>query len=355
MRSRSLSRQAVRTPPWERACHQPTIASSNTIRRRSSRSCSPTSWRRPRRWNGSATSAPRSCGGRTSASSPDATRLPHGSRTVKSLGDGLMIVFASAVEAVAAAAAIQAAVATTLDDDPRADGRVRRPARGRADPRRGRLLRPSGRARAPALRRRRTRSDPRVGSRAQSGRRAECVRVPPARPPHVERPRRTGRRLRGCLGEACVRSFGCDTARSPQSRPRQLRATECGTGDPILRVEAGELRAVLLLGDGGLGKTRLAGELVRRRQNSAVCLSARAYPLGATASSAWRSGTQAHSARSSPPRSQSSAAPVPKISPHCCRVSPRPTRRCRSRHRRWCANSPRSRISWPVSRRRRPS
>ena len=50
------------------------------------------------------------------------------------------------------------------------------------------------------------------------------------------------------------------------------------------RVEAGELRAVLLLGDGGLGKTRLAGELVRGRRKSAVCLSARAYPLGATAS-----------------------------------------------------------------------
>jgi len=37
----------------------------------------------------------------------------HGGRTVKSLGDGLMIVFASAIEAVAAAAAIQAEVATT--------------------------------------------------------------------------------------------------------------------------------------------------------------------------------------------------------------------------------------------------
>ncbi len=50
----------------------------------------------------------------------------HGGRTVKSLGDGLMIVFASAVEAVVAAAAIQAAVATTLhDDESAADGRVR--------------------------------------------------------------------------------------------------------------------------------------------------------------------------------------------------------------------------------------
>src|ERR1700704_5483443 len=52
----------------------------------------------------------------------------HGGRTVKSLGDGLMIVFASAVEAVAAAATIQARVATTLtalDEEAAGDGRVR--------------------------------------------------------------------------------------------------------------------------------------------------------------------------------------------------------------------------------------
>src|ERR1700704_2375990 len=48
----------------------------------------------------------------------------HGGPPVKSLGDGLMIVFASAVEAVAAAAAIQARVASTLDDGSH-DGRVR--------------------------------------------------------------------------------------------------------------------------------------------------------------------------------------------------------------------------------------
>src|SRR5947208_14213916 len=47
----------------------------------------------------------------------------HGGRTVKSLGDGLMIVFASAIEAVAAAAAIQRAVAKTLDRSTGADGR----------------------------------------------------------------------------------------------------------------------------------------------------------------------------------------------------------------------------------------
>ena len=67
--------------------------------------------------------APRSYGERTFRLVRDAA-AGHGGRTVKSLGDGLMIVFASAIEAVAAAAAIQAEVATTLDDGP-ADGRVR--------------------------------------------------------------------------------------------------------------------------------------------------------------------------------------------------------------------------------------
>src|SRR4029077_3087200 len=63
------------------------------------------------------------------------------------------------------------------------------------------------------------------------------------------------------------------------------RATEIADLEmEYARAETGELRAVLLIGDGGLGKTRLAGELARRHQNSAVCLSARAYPLGATAS-----------------------------------------------------------------------
>jgi hypothetical protein len=42
------------------------------------------------------------------------------------------------------------------------------------------------------------------------------------------------------------------------------------------------LRAVLLLGDPGLGKTRLAAEVAARRHDVAT-LSARAYPLGTTA------------------------------------------------------------------------
>jgi predicted ATPase len=47
-------------------------------------------------------------------------------------------------------------------------------------------------------------------------------------------------------------------------------------------VEQGQLRVVLLLGDPGLGKTRLAAEVAARRHDI-VTLSARAYPLGTTA------------------------------------------------------------------------
>jgi hypothetical protein len=47
-------------------------------------------------------------------------------------------------------------------------------------------------------------------------------------------------------------------------------------------VEQGQLRVVLLLGDPGMGKTRLAAEVAARRHDI-VTLSARAYPLGTTA------------------------------------------------------------------------
>lgn len=47
-------------------------------------------------------------------------------------------------------------------------------------------------------------------------------------------------------------------------------------------VEQGQLRVVLLLGDPGMGKTRLAAEVAARRHDI-VTLSARAYPLGVTA------------------------------------------------------------------------
>ena len=49
--------------------------------------------------------------------------------------------------------------------------------------------------------------------------------------------------------------------------------------------EQGQLRAVLLLGDPGMGKTRLTAEVAARRHDI-VTLSARAYPLGRGAGTA---------------------------------------------------------------------
>jgi predicted ATPase len=50
------------------------------------------------------------------------------------------------------------------------------------------------------------------------------------------------------------------------------------------RAAAGEFRIVLLVGDPGLGKTRLAREFLTRKRDRAIGLFARAYPLSETTS-----------------------------------------------------------------------
>ena len=75
----------------------------------------------------------------------------HRGREVKNLGDGLMVSFSSAREAVACGAAMQQAV-SARSGQPRA---ARRHRRRRADPRGRRPVRHAGRRRPPALRRRR--------------------------------------------------------------------------------------------------------------------------------------------------------------------------------------------------------
>jgi DNA-binding CsgD family transcriptional regulator len=69
----------------------------------------------------------------------------------------------------------------------------------------------------------------------------------------------------------------------PERLPLVGRDSDLQFLDRALGVaEQAQLRAVLLLGDPGMGKTRLAAEVAARRHD-VVTLSARAYPLGTTA------------------------------------------------------------------------
>jgi hypothetical protein len=71
-------------------------------------------------------------------------------------------------------------------------------------------------------------------------------------------------------------------ARIPKRLPLVGRESDLLLLDEALEVvEQGQLRVVLLLGDPGMGKTRLAAEVAARRHD-VVTLSARAYPLGTT-------------------------------------------------------------------------
>lgn len=74
-------------------------------------------------------------------------------------------------------------------------------------------------------------------------------------------------------------------------RERELEMLE----SEVDRARAGEFRCVLLFGDAGVGKTRLASELLACHQDDVVGLSARAYPLGATgAFELWAEALEGH-------------------------------------------------------------
>jgi class 3 adenylate cyclase/DNA-binding CsgD family transcriptional regulator len=74
-------------------------------------------------------------------------------------------------------------------------------------------------------------------------------------------------------------------------RDRELEALE----REVERARGGEFRAVLLVGDPGVGKTRLASELLVCHQDDVIGLSARAYPLGATAAfGLWAEALEGH-------------------------------------------------------------
>src|SRR5438874_68943 len=80
-------------------------------------------------------------------------------------------------------------------------------------------------------------------------------------------------------------------------RGGELAQLEAG----LRRSFAGELRCFLRLADPGVGKTRLAAELLNRHQRTVIGLSARAYPLGATASfGLWMEAFERHLSRLPP-------------------------------------------------------
>ena len=71
----------------------------------------------------------------------------------------------------------------------------------------------------------------------------------------------------------------------PRRAPMVGRTAELeALGAELDLASTGRLRTVLLVGDPGIGKTRLAAELAAGQAAGSVVLSARAYPLGATAS-----------------------------------------------------------------------
>jgi class 3 adenylate cyclase/DNA-binding CsgD family transcriptional regulator len=86
--------------------------------------------------------------------------------------------------------------------------------------------------------------------------------------------------------------------KAPRSRGPQFvgRQDERGVLQAeFARVQADEMRCVLLLGDPGVGKSRLMAEFVADAHQHAVVLSARAYPLGATASfGLWAEALEGH-------------------------------------------------------------
>lgn len=63
-------------------------------------------------------------------------------------------------------------------------------------------------------------------------------------------------------------------------RDRELAVLEA----ELARAAAGEFRVVMVVADPGVGKTRLAGELLARHQAEVIGLAARAHPLGETTS-----------------------------------------------------------------------
>jgi class 3 adenylate cyclase/DNA-binding CsgD family transcriptional regulator/tetratricopeptide (TPR) repeat protein len=215
-----------------------------------------------------------------------------GGREVKSLGDGLMVAFTSPVKAVSCAVSMQRAIDEHNRRNPESGLQVRiglhagEPVRDEEDlfgssvvvakrlcdqARGGQILaselvanlvgsrggfrfRPIGRLRLKGL----AQALPTVIVDPESGEERSPRPSVPARPASPRAPALRGPRLVG--------------------RDRELGFFE----SEFKRVEDEGLRCVLLVGDAGVGKTRLASEIAARHRTTTAGLSARAHPLGAT-------------------------------------------------------------------------
>jgi class 3 adenylate cyclase/tetratricopeptide (TPR) repeat protein len=217
-----------------------------------------------------------------------------GGREVKSLGDGLMVAFSSPLDGLRCGVAMQAAVAAEKRTHPETSLGLRVGVHA------GEPLEEAGDLFGTTVV-----VASRLCDRAREGQilASELVSVL-AREPAGFAFRRLGRlRLKGLDTPLAVVEVTSEEQPEEPSRGRLPRAARPDTSRPGLtprfvarqrelasleteleRAVQGEPRCVLVTGEAGVGKTRLAAELVDRHPDDIIALSGRAYPLGMTAS-----------------------------------------------------------------------
>jgi len=217
-----------------------------------------------------------------------------GGRVVKTLGDGMLLAFASPAAAIKCAVAIQDEQARHNQTDGGSELLVR------VGMTTGEVVEDGGDLKGQAVH-----AAARIVARAKGGEilLAEVVRQlagPVAGIGYVDRGRVALRgfpdrwRLVGlqwspatCESEGAAATVGLSPGgRAPPARRpfvgrgEELRALEAA----LARAGAGHFQCVFVLGDAGLGKSSLATELAARAERDVVPLTARAFPLGGTTS-----------------------------------------------------------------------
>jgi DNA-binding CsgD family transcriptional regulator len=126
--------------------------------------------------------------------------------------------------------------------------------------------------------------------------------LPPAPPPRT-RPRGPSKRSPTSPERSGVAELAKGTPaimrrmKTPPNRPRLVgRGRELDLlRDELGRATAGEFRCVVLVGEAGVGKTRLAAEIMARYGAASIGLSARGHALGETASfGVWAEAFESH-------------------------------------------------------------